>query len=655
MNTHQEMARAGLLSWFDDDLWSVRLDGKMLESFIRPYIGNGVLGVQVPELVLFSGDELPILSVFKALYDEGEQAYLPEWSRFRLWVADQPYTLENGQHSVEHRLDFRTGEVTLRDRWEHHDGGFAKISATLLIPRHRHSAGLIRFEVKADAPVRLAFGLNAEHVKEQISANYALDGDNLLVGRYQTRKENREVCQGLMWILAGQGRAERHGGHLTIQSADGAIGLDLFHAVCSSSEGVAPDAKVREELRSLSQAGWDETRQQNGAAWKTFWERAVFPPTKERAKIQTYLAQQFYLLASLSAEPLPLGPLGVSRIGWRGLVFWDADLWVFRAILPVWPELAQAQLEFRFAGLSEARRYAQRTGFSGARYGWSTDDQGRERARTHYLEEIHINIWIAMSFWEYYLETKDLGFLREKAEPILSGIADFFSSRAVLEADGCFHIRGVVGPDEAVAEFGAGSCDDHYLTNLGARFVMQWARQAALLLNKSASDVWAKVEAAIYLPSPMQEGVIPEFSGYAGEGIKQADVILAFYLLDTNASSSQMRCNLEYYHNKIMEYGPFMNAQVEAGLRMREANRDEELDRLLQIAHEYSRGPHHLVFECRDPKNVNSVFLTAIGGLLHTLVYGYYGYRLGKGSKLPRLRDAWDHEEQSLSGKQRPS
>jgi len=634
------------IGWSDDALWSVRLDAQGLKGFLRPYVGSGILGVQVAELVLFSSDESPILSVVKTLYDGGEQPYLPEWSRFRLWVGDQPYTLEAGHHDVEHRLDFRTGEVTLRDRWEYSAGKFAEIHAMLLLPRQRPRTGLIRLDVKADARVRLNFGLGSEQAKERFSASYEPDGANGLLGNYVTKREKREICQGLKWHQRGQGHVEQRDGVVEIQSEAGNIGVDLFHSVGSSSEGAQPQVRVREELGALSKVGWDATRQANAAAWKSFWGRAVFPPMKDRAEISAYLAQQYYLLASLSEEPFPVSPLGLSRIGWRGGVFWDTDLWIGRSILPVWPEFARAHLEYRFAGLEQARQCARETGFKGACYGWITDDHGKRRSKT-IEDEIHVNVWVAMAFLDYYKETKDVVFLRERAAPVISGIADFFASRAKLEADGFYHIRRVIGPDEAVSEIEKKSSDDNYLTNLGARHVMQWAREVATLVGQPVSPEWAEVEARLYLQPMSPEGVIPEYTGYKGHGIKQADVILSFCFLDTQASADTQRRNVDYYHSKIMAYGPFMNDQVEALLRMRQNDRNEEWEHLLQTAREFTRGPHHLIFECRGKGNNNAVFLTAIGGMLHTLVYGYYGYSLGEGPRLPLLRDAWEADPAS--------
>jgi len=630
------------ISWNDDELWCVTLNENQLRGFVRPYIGSGVMGVQVAELVVFSDDASPLLSVIKTLYDAGEQIYLPEWSRFQLTIGGRDYSLKDGRHKLRHCFDFRTGEVTLRDSWQYATGKTAEIRISLLLPRIAPCTGFIGVEVDSPDAVELRFGLNAQPAAEQFESGFTVERGNVLLAIHRTREERREIRQALWWEVSG---ASVHvcAPTATASAPRGKMRLSVIHMVGASLQNaVMANEDPLLALDAILAAGEKEMRLRNDREWHRLWAKAVLPPVTNRKAMKAYLAGQYYLLASLSDNPQPTGPLGVSKIGWRGLVFWDADLWVCRAILPVWSEFARAHLEYRFAGLEQARRHAAETGFQGARYGWCSDDRGIERAHPHYLEEIHINIWIALAFWEYYQETKDLHFLEERAWPVLRGIADFFASRAVRESDGKLHIRNVIGPDEAVAEFGAGACDDHHLTNLGASYVMNWACMTARILGNEPPESWEAFEKGIFLQRPGADGVIPEFTGYSGQGIKQADVILAFCIFKRDTDAATVRRNIEYYHQRIMGYGPFMNAQVECCLRMRTGDREREWAAMENVQRQYTRGPHYLLFECRAPENKNSVFLTAIGGILHTLVYGYYGYNLGARESIPRIGDSWE-------------
>ncbi|WP_161950207.1 hypothetical protein [Pseudoclostridium thermosuccinogenes] len=66
----------------------------------------------------------------------------------------------------------------------------------------------------------------------------------------------------------------------------------------------------------------------------------------------------------------------MSKNEWGGCQLWDADFWLFRAILPLWPEFAKAILSFREKTLEKAKEHARVTGYKGAWYAWMTDEEG---------------------------------------------------------------------------------------------------------------------------------------------------------------------------------------------------------------------------------------------------------------------------------------
>lgn len=64
------------------------------------------------------------------------------------------------------------------------------------------------------------------------------------------------------------------------------------------------------------------------------------------------------------------------------------------------------------------------------------------------LREIHISGDIAFSTVQYYFATHDLEWLSGPGHALLSGIADFFVSRATSSPDGTLSINDVIPPDE---------------------------------------------------------------------------------------------------------------------------------------------------------------------------------------------------------------
>jgi trehalose/maltose hydrolase-like predicted phosphorylase len=50
--------------------------------------------------------------------------------------------------------------------------------------------------------------------------------------------------------------------------------------------------------------------------------------------------------------------MGLSGLGYNGHVFWDADTWMFPALLLLHPELAKSMIDYRYNHLAEAKKNA---------------------------------------------------------------------------------------------------------------------------------------------------------------------------------------------------------------------------------------------------------------------------------------------------------
>src|SRR5581483_4774507 len=114
----------------------------------------------------------------------------------------------------------------------------------------------------------------------------------------------------------------------------------------------------------------------------------------------------FYLLASVregSAESIP--PMGLSSAGYYGHIFWDADTWMFPALVALHPELARSVVAFRVRSLGAARRNARANGYRGAMYPWESDERGREATPRFAWQnarwENHVTADVAPARWQY--------------------------------------------------------------------------------------------------------------------------------------------------------------------------------------------------------------------------------------------------------------
>lgn len=431
----------------------------------------------------------------------------------------------------------------------------------------------------------------------------------------------------------GTGAVSRQEGEITAEVCEDTVSLEIFHAFARSDDRM----ETQKAVKNLAALGRDKLLADSAAAWKELWKRGLAFETEDFEIAQNLIAHQYYLLSSLECGANPLAPLGLSHNEWGGNQLWDADLWVFRAILPLWPEYARSIIDFRYRTLESAKEHAYVSGYNGAWYPWMGDEEGHSMTPTRYREELHVNIWIALAGWEYYLATKDRDYLKDCVWPIMSGIADFFVSRIEMRNDGKAHLVCVVGPDESVCESPNAKMrvNDHFSTNVGVQRMLRCAIEAADILGEEPGDGWAETAEKMYLLSPDENGVYPEYYGYDGHVIKQTDVLFAFYPLKYEASADCILKNVEYYRSRIDRNGPMMSAQIDSCLVMKLGGKEAGLKVLFYDVKRYNRGPHYIPFE--SVVNQNSIMMTGIAGELQALIYGYYEAEPDQTEQLPRL------------------
>ena len=590
---------------FSDKLWLFEFNEKELDSFVLPYIGNGFLGTSFEKLLISTWEERSPIVMSPYVYDGGRQLHIPSWSRLDINLDGVLYKWENGRHNLKHRLDLRSGLASLKDRWEYKEGKTALIEIELLIPRSFLMDSLLKVRISAGDAFSVRAGLDGRHLKEDYSMKFSAS-ENFINGAYLTAKEKNPLNQLLAWTYSGNLAIEKLCGEADAQvlfKGSGEFETVLRHQL-------SKDGRISEFL-SLPLS---EIYRRNQEAWMDIWKTSMqFEEfSDERRKIVN--AFQFYLYCSVNDDATSLAPLGLSEAGWNGAQFWDTDFWMFRAILPVKPEFAAARIRYRHKCITEARKYAEKNGLKGLWYCWKTDDLGRPVAKPEYENEIHLSAWVALSVLDYRKATGDEEFYRKYGIDIIRGIAEAFYSRGAFEADGKFHFRNILGPDEALHEIHHRYCDDNFLTNYAVAVIFRAAAK------EGGSPDLIRAADKMFLSEAGSDGIIPEHYGYAGEPIKQADLILAFYPLGFNPGKEIMLKNMRYYRSKIMEYGPFMTASIESCIMMRNGMREEGIENLFEALKGFLRGPHNVLCESRT--NSKRIFLTGIGGFLQALHYG---------------------------------
>jgi len=126
--------------------------------------------------------------------------------------------------------------------------------------------------------------------------------------------------------------------------------------------------------------------------------------------------------------------------------------------MPFYPDLAASMLQYRFDRMAGARAKAQSypARYNGTMFPWESALTGLETCPSWAdtgLYEVHISGDIALSAWRAWQFGGDVEWLRSIGYPLLSGIADFWVSRALADTPGSttgspLRIAGVIPPDE---------------------------------------------------------------------------------------------------------------------------------------------------------------------------------------------------------------
>jgi trehalose/maltose hydrolase-like predicted phosphorylase len=370
--------------------------------------------------------------------------------------------------------------------------------------------------------------------------------------------------------------------------------------------------------------GYAGLRRDSDAAWAARWRSDIVVSGDPRLQRQVRSAL-FALLASVRPDlPWAPSPGGLSSDGYNGHVFWDSETWMYPTLLATEPALARQSLEYRVQRLAAARRYAAESGSAGARFPWESALSGGEETPAFANTgkwEVHVNADIALAVWQYWLATGDRAWLAGKGWPVLAGVADYWASRASRDPDGSYHIRTVIPPDEYVEQV-----DDSVYTNVAARDALRFAGQAAALLGRPAPARWATVADHLRILFDPASGVHPEYAGYPGDAVKQADVTLLSYPWENPQPAAVTQADLDYYVPRTDPGGPSMTDAIHSVISSQlGAPGCAAFTFTRRSVDPFMRPPYDQFSEARTGGAFT--FTTGAGGFLQEFLYGYPGFR----------------------------
>jgi len=409
-------------------------------------------------------------------------------------------------------------------------------------------------------------------------------------------------------------------------------------------------------------------------AWAALWQRSDIRITGDPAAQQAIRFAIYHLLSAANPDDasVSIGARALTGAAYRGHVFWDTEIFMLPFFTLTRPEAARALLAYRYRTLPAARRRAAALGYRGALYAWESADTGDDVTPAQAIrpdgtvvriltgeQEHHISADVAHGVWNHWRATGDAGFLCDIGAEILLETARFWASRGQRDADGRYHIRGVIGPDEYHE-----GVDDNAYTNGMAKWNLQTACRAAALLAARWPARWRQLSAALGLrPEEIAEwraiardmvtgldertGLIAQFEGYfaledidlaalgpteapmdvvlgrdrisRSQVIKQPDVVMLLHLLWDEFPRAVVEANFRYYEPRC-GHGSSLSPAIHALVAARLGD--------TAMARRYFRQAVGIDIGNSMANAAGGVHAAALGGLWQAVAFGFAGLRI---------------------------
>jgi trehalose/maltose hydrolase-like predicted phosphorylase len=403
--------------------------------------------------------------------------------------------------------------------------------------------------------------------------------------------------------------------------------------VAASREEWGGDAKADLALAIDARThGFDDLLGNHRAAWRDLWRSDISIDGDSRAQTAVH-SDLYYLLATSTADTRwPMGACGLTP-GYTGHAFWDSDTWIFPALLLLHPERAKSLVMFRSHTLPAAQARAHARGLEGAMYPWEADpENGTEQIPyfAHVLSEreIHVNADIAIAQWQYWLATHDRDWLKRDGWPVIRGVADFWASRASWNAG---QRRYEIVHVTSVAENYNDVPNDTF-TNVSAQKALNIATAAATLIGERPNPRWADVAAKLYIPFSDTEQRHLDFDASVPRDPLEGSTLglLAYPSLDLQMSEKVRRNDFDYTMIAVRQGHHEPHGMAMAPASIAAASVGDTVSAVAWLQSNFTSGLMQPPFNVRTETAYNNTgyFVTASGGFIQNLVYGFGGLRI---------------------------
>lgn len=447
-----------------------------------------------------------------------------------------------------------------------------------------------------------------------------------------------------------------------------------YTVLCDSIRYDDPRRAARQVMDQVLARPVEALYEKQAAYLAKVWEDCALDVDGDEALNEALHYNVYQLIQSAGKDPHSnIAAKGLSGEGYEGHYFWDTEMYMQPFFILNARDIAANLIRNRHAMLPKARENARILGHrQGAAYPWRTIT-GQECSGYYPSGSAayHISGDISYSVVSYYLATKDLDLMSSCGAEILVETARMWLDLGNW-CGGKFMLHTVTGPDEYTC-----LVSNNYYTNVLAQYNLRWAAKMVSLLRQAGlaqpvldatgvtqDELDAFTEAAdkMYLPYSEELDINPQDDSFLQKAVwdvagikeeekplllhyhpmylyrfqvcKQADTVLAHFILEDAQKLSTMRNSFAYYE-KVTTHDSSLSTCIFSIMAAKLGMTEKAYDYFGESAKLDLFNTH---------KNTKDGIHTAnMGGTYMAVVYGFGGLRLKEtGLHLaPRLPQAW--------------
>ena len=551
-----------------------------------------------------------------------------------------------------------------------------------VIPENWSGHAELRFKLDGDTPSYFRCGDRAmPHPPQHLMQEVKIDATHRTVPALSAvvRGTGHGVCVASAVTGGDQVRVIQHG-HVMEQSvtweasAGEAVAIGHAVAVAGTRDGIAAADLSRETADMAADAvaqGFDPALAESETVWEHRWSMSDITldgPARDQAYIR-FGAFSMLQMAPFHTDTMSIPARAYAYNRYHGQYYWDSETFLLPHYLHTHPEVAEHLLRFRHRTLDGARLTARRLKSSGACYPWMTDaDGGAEQAPWGIGDYVwHQNADIAYAIDQYVQATGNTRFMVEHGLEVLLETARFWMSRIEEDAEGVVHLHDTVGPDE-LDKHGKDNGYTSLMVRRHFRIAAKWlaamrkefpaeARALTQKLEVSASETiaWQRAADRLAVPNvpgrnfPLQDEFLLAKKPLSFEGltadeafamrhthqvVKQADIIVAMFLLQDEFTVEQMRDAYDFYEPMTLHYSS-LSYNTHAIIATKIGRPAQAYDYFMKAA--------GLDLDNLRDATKDGLHAAALAGTWQTIVYGFLGLRIEHDTLVldPNLPDDW--------------